>query len=138
MSKHEIANLAHYYRKQSGLSQLALTQLAGVAKTRILEQWRAGKYKFRYFYNYQSAQAKGYLIKPRSQRAICLEYQHANTTLMKKLCLSELVEHKNQLGDKRYIPKFLVARQSHHRQRRAYQTQSRQVRYQNPWIAYLG
>lgn len=37
MSKHEIANLVHYYRKQSGLSQQELAQLAGVGKTVIYD-----------------------------------------------------------------------------------------------------
>ena len=37
MPTHEIANLIHYYRKQSGLSQQELAQLAGVGKTVIYE-----------------------------------------------------------------------------------------------------
>lgn len=37
MPKHEIANLIHYYRKQSGLSQQELAQLAGVGKTVIYD-----------------------------------------------------------------------------------------------------
>ncbi|HEN5724819.1 TPA: helix-turn-helix transcriptional regulator, partial [Legionella pneumophila] len=34
---HEIANLVHYYRKQSGLSQQELARLAGVGKTVIYD-----------------------------------------------------------------------------------------------------
>ncbi|HBD7175682.1 TPA: helix-turn-helix transcriptional regulator, partial [Legionella pneumophila] len=34
---HEIANLIHYYRKQSGLSQQELARLAGVGKTVIYD-----------------------------------------------------------------------------------------------------
>ena len=37
MPKHEIANLIHYYRKQSGLSQQELARLAGVGKTVIYD-----------------------------------------------------------------------------------------------------
>ncbi len=37
MSKHEIANLVHYYRKHSGLSQQELARLAGVGKTVIYD-----------------------------------------------------------------------------------------------------
>jgi len=37
MPTHEIANLIHYYRKQSGLSQQELAQLAGVGKTVIYD-----------------------------------------------------------------------------------------------------
>lgn len=37
MPTHEIANLIHYYRKQSGLSQQELALLAGVGKTVIYE-----------------------------------------------------------------------------------------------------
>jgi HTH-type transcriptional regulator/antitoxin HipB len=33
----QIANLVHYYRKQSGLSQQELAQLAGVGKTVIYD-----------------------------------------------------------------------------------------------------
>jgi HTH-type transcriptional regulator/antitoxin HipB len=33
----DIANLVHYYRKQSGLSQKQLAQLAGVGKTVIFD-----------------------------------------------------------------------------------------------------
>ena len=37
MVKNEIANLVHYYRKQSGLSQQELARLAGVGKTVIYD-----------------------------------------------------------------------------------------------------
>ena len=37
MLTQEIANLIHYYRKQSGLSQQELASLAGVGKTVIYE-----------------------------------------------------------------------------------------------------
>ena len=37
MPSHEIANLVHYYRKQSGLSQQELARLAGVGKTVIYD-----------------------------------------------------------------------------------------------------
>ncbi|KTD75187.1 helix-turn-helix transcriptional regulator [Legionella waltersii] len=37
MPKHEISNLIHYYRKQSGLSQQELARLAGVGKTVIYD-----------------------------------------------------------------------------------------------------
>ena len=37
MPTQEIANMVHYYRKQSGLSQLKLAQLAGVGKTVIYD-----------------------------------------------------------------------------------------------------
>lgn len=37
MPKHEIANVVHYYRKQSGLSQQELARLAGVGKTVIYD-----------------------------------------------------------------------------------------------------
>ncbi len=37
MPAHEIANLVHYYRKQSGLSQQELARLAGVGKTVIYD-----------------------------------------------------------------------------------------------------
>lgn len=37
MPTHEIANLVHYYRKHSGLSQQELAQLAGVGKTVIYD-----------------------------------------------------------------------------------------------------
>ncbi len=37
MRTHEIANLVHYYRKQSGLSQQELARLAGVGKTVIYD-----------------------------------------------------------------------------------------------------
>lgn len=37
MLKQEIANLVHYYRKQSGLSQQELARLAGVGKTVIYD-----------------------------------------------------------------------------------------------------
>ena len=37
MSKHDVASLVHYYRKQSGLSQLKLARLAGVGKTVIYD-----------------------------------------------------------------------------------------------------
>lgn len=37
MPKHEIANLVHYYRKHSGLSQQELARLAGVGKTVIYD-----------------------------------------------------------------------------------------------------
>lgn len=37
MPTHEIANLIHYYRKHSGLSQQELAQLAGVGKTVIYD-----------------------------------------------------------------------------------------------------
>lgn len=37
MPTHEIANLVHYYRKQSGLSQQELARLAGVGKTVIYD-----------------------------------------------------------------------------------------------------
>lgn len=37
MLTQEIANLIHYYRKQSGLSQLELARLAGVGKTVIYD-----------------------------------------------------------------------------------------------------
>lgn len=37
MPKHKIANLVHYYRKQSGLSQQELALLAGVGKTVIYD-----------------------------------------------------------------------------------------------------
>lgn len=37
MLTHEIANLVHYHRKQSGLSQQELAQLAGVGKTVIYD-----------------------------------------------------------------------------------------------------
>ncbi len=37
MIKNEIANLVHYYRKQSGLSQQELARLAGVGKTVIYD-----------------------------------------------------------------------------------------------------
>lgn len=37
MLTQEIANLIHYYRKQSGLSQQELARLAGVGKTVIYD-----------------------------------------------------------------------------------------------------
>ena len=37
MLTQEIANLVHYYRKQSGLSQHELARLAGVGKTVIYD-----------------------------------------------------------------------------------------------------
>lgn len=37
MSKYNIANLVHYHRKQSGLSQQELARLAGVGKTVIYD-----------------------------------------------------------------------------------------------------
>ena len=37
MPKQEIANIVHYYRKQSGLSQQELARLAGVGKTVIYD-----------------------------------------------------------------------------------------------------
>ncbi len=37
MLTQEIANLVHYYRKQSGLSQQELARLAGVGKTVIYD-----------------------------------------------------------------------------------------------------
>ena len=37
MPSNEIANIVHYYRKQSGLSQQKLAQLAGVGKTVIFD-----------------------------------------------------------------------------------------------------
>lgn len=37
MRKYDVANLIHYYRKQSGLSQNQLAQLAGVGKTVIYD-----------------------------------------------------------------------------------------------------
>lgn len=37
MLTHKIANLVHYYRKQSGLSQQELARLAGVGKTVIYD-----------------------------------------------------------------------------------------------------
>ncbi|AAU28438.1 TPA: helix-turn-helix transcriptional regulator [Legionella pneumophila] len=37
MPTHEIANLIHYYRKKSGLSQQELAHLAGVGKTVIYD-----------------------------------------------------------------------------------------------------
>lgn len=37
MPIHEIANLVHYYRKHSGLSQQELARLAGVGKTVIYD-----------------------------------------------------------------------------------------------------
>ncbi|AOU49880.1 TPA: helix-turn-helix transcriptional regulator [Legionella pneumophila] len=37
MLTHEIANLVHYYRKHSGLSQQELARLAGVGKTVIYD-----------------------------------------------------------------------------------------------------
>lgn len=37
MPQHEIANSIRYYRKQSGLSQQKLAQLAGVGKTVIYD-----------------------------------------------------------------------------------------------------
>lgn len=37
MPTHKIANLVHYYRKQSGLSQQELARLAGVGKTVIYD-----------------------------------------------------------------------------------------------------
>ncbi|AOW51146.1 TPA: type II toxin-antitoxin system Y4mF family antitoxin [Legionella pneumophila subsp. pneumophila] len=37
MPAHEIANLVHYYRKHSGLSQQELARLAGVGKTVIYD-----------------------------------------------------------------------------------------------------
>lgn len=37
MPKYDIANLIHYYRKQSGLSQQELARLAGVGKTVIYD-----------------------------------------------------------------------------------------------------
>jgi len=37
MSSNEIADMVHYYRKQSGLSQQALARLAGVGKTVIFD-----------------------------------------------------------------------------------------------------
>ncbi|CAM2883538.1 MULTISPECIES: helix-turn-helix transcriptional regulator [Legionella] len=37
MPTHEIANLVHYYRKHSGLSQQELARLAGVGKTVIYD-----------------------------------------------------------------------------------------------------
>lgn len=37
MATQEIATLVHYYRKQSGLSQQALAQLAGVGKTVVFD-----------------------------------------------------------------------------------------------------
>jgi len=37
MSQYDIADLIHYYRKQSGLSQKDLANLAGVGKTVIYD-----------------------------------------------------------------------------------------------------
>lgn len=37
MTPDEIAKIVHYYRKQSGLSQLELARLAGVGKTVIFD-----------------------------------------------------------------------------------------------------
>lgn len=37
MTSNEIAKMIHYFRKQSGLSQQALAQLAGVGKTVIFD-----------------------------------------------------------------------------------------------------
>ncbi|KTD69867.1 putative DNA-binding transcriptional regulator [Legionella santicrucis] len=37
MLPNEIAKIVHYYRKQSGLSQLELARLAGVGKTVIFD-----------------------------------------------------------------------------------------------------
>lgn len=37
MPPNEIAKIVHYYRKQSGLSQRELAQLAGVGKTVIFD-----------------------------------------------------------------------------------------------------
>ncbi len=37
MSKNEIGNMVHYYRKASGLSQEALAKLAGVGKTVVFD-----------------------------------------------------------------------------------------------------
>ena len=37
MPKQEIANIVHYYRKQSGLSQQELARIAGVGKTVIYD-----------------------------------------------------------------------------------------------------
>ncbi len=37
MPTHEVANLVHYYRKHSGLSQQELARLAGVGKTVIYD-----------------------------------------------------------------------------------------------------
>lgn len=37
MPNQEIANIVHYYRKQSGLSQQELARLAGVGKTVIYD-----------------------------------------------------------------------------------------------------
>jgi len=37
MFPNEIAKIVHYYRKQSGLSQLELARLAGVGKTVIFD-----------------------------------------------------------------------------------------------------
>lgn len=37
MNSEHIANLVHYYRKQSGLSQQELARLAGVGKTVIFD-----------------------------------------------------------------------------------------------------
>lgn len=37
MPKLEIANIVHYYRKQSGLSQQELARLAGVGKTVVYD-----------------------------------------------------------------------------------------------------
>lgn len=37
MLPNEIANMVHYYRKQSGLSQQELARLAGVGKTVIFD-----------------------------------------------------------------------------------------------------
>jgi HTH-type transcriptional regulator/antitoxin HipB len=37
MSAHTIGNMIHYFRKQSGLSQLQLAEIAGVGKTVIFD-----------------------------------------------------------------------------------------------------
>ncbi len=37
MTSREIANIVHYYRKQSGLTQQELAKLAGVGKTAVFD-----------------------------------------------------------------------------------------------------
>ena len=37
ISKNDIANMIHYFRKQAGLSQQELAQLAGVGKTVVFD-----------------------------------------------------------------------------------------------------
>lgn len=37
MTPHDIGKMVHYYRKQSGLSQLALARLSGVGKTAVFD-----------------------------------------------------------------------------------------------------